>query len=445
MKRKLTKIALIFFGIMIVFTILSRVSYNFNTPKVMLGNQEDIEMGEIINGNGIVEAQEIVPVSAKEQKVVKKIHVLTGQLVKSGEVLYELDLEKLQEEIKEKEQELKTMELQIESARSMERSAEQSRILIQSQAASDYERAKQSADREIASAEAAWENAKNEYRKFQDNPSLYPDRIEEEFLQKVQDTKQAYESAVVAKDERLYQAQKAIDSANISEAKDTSVEQNELAIANIEEELLELKELQAAEGKVYSPVDGVVSAVNVQVGGVTSGTADILIADASSEMILKAQFSDKDKEYVTNGAEVELVSDVLMEKEKNIQGKLKVSAVRQNPEMPGMIEAVIRIPQNTLSIGSSVGVQVITNKKMYSSCIPLEALHQEEGEKYYVYTIGEKKTILGTEVVAKRVDVTIQYKGNQYAAVGGLSMGQKVIVFSTKQIQDGGRVKPQEQ
>ena len=56
------------------------------------------------------------------------------------------------------------------------------------------------------------------------------------------------------------------------------------------------------EGKILSPIEGVISAVNVQVGGVTSGTADILIGDISAGMVLKAQFSEEEKEYVQTGA-----------------------------------------------------------------------------------------------------------------------------------------------
>lgn len=82
---------------------------------------------------------------------------------------------------------------------------------------------------------------------------------------------------------------------------------------------------------------------------------------------------------------------------------------------------------------------------MYSGCIPLEALHQEEGNQYYVYTTDEKKTILGTEVIARRVDVTVEYKGDRYAAVKGLSVNQNIILSSSKQISDGGRIKPQKQ
>lgn len=103
----------------------------------------------------------------------------------------------------------------------------------------------------------------------------------------------------------------------------------------VEKQLSALKELQSAEGKVVSPMDRVVSAVNIQVGGMTSGTADILIADTSAEMMLKVQFSEENKEHVIVGANVKLISDVLMETEKNAVGKLKITAIQQNTETGG--------------------------------------------------------------------------------------------------------------
>lgn len=445
MKQKLVKTAIAFFGIMITFTVLSRVAYNISTPIVILGKAENMEMGSNIIGNGVVEAQEFVPVAVEGQKTIQKISVLEGQKVKAGDVLYELDLKKLEKEIEEKKKELKGLELQIESAKSAQMVAEQAKALTKSQAVEDYERAVQMADQEIATAETVWREAQEEYRQFQGNPSLYPDKTEQECLQKIEETRKAYESAVSAKDENLYQAQKAIDLADVPEAKDTSVEQAELTKASVEKQLSALKELQSAEGKVVSPMDGVVSAVNIQVGGMTSGTADILIADTSAEMMLKVQFSEENKEHVIVGANVKLISDVLMETEKNAVGKLKITAIQQNTETGAGVEASIRIPPNTLPIGTSVGVQIETSKKMYSGCIPLEALHQEEGNQYYVYTTDEKKTILGTEVIARRVDVTVEYKGDRYAAVKGLSVDQNILLSSSKQISDGGRIKPQKQ
>ena len=266
MKQKLVKTAIAFFGIMIAFTVLSRVAYNISTPIVILGKAENMEMGSNIIGNGVVEAQEFVPVAVEGQKTIQKISVLEGQKVKAGDVLYELDMKKLEKEIEEKKKELKGLELQIESAKSAQMVAEQAKALTKSQAVEDYERAVQMADQEIATAETVWREAQEEYRQFQGNPSLYPDKTEQECLQKIEETRKAYESAVSAKDENLYQAQKAIDLADVPEAKDTSVEQAELTKASVEKQLSALKELQSAEGKVVSPMDGVVSAVNIQVG-----------------------------------------------------------------------------------------------------------------------------------------------------------------------------------
>lgn len=375
MRKKLKKTAVIFFGVMIAFTILSRAAYNITTPKVVLGKPESMEMGPEIIGNGVVEAEEIVPVSTVEQKVVRKVHVLAGQKVKAGDVLYELDLEKLQEEIGEKERELKSLELQMESAKSMQSVARQTKEMMQSQAISDYERIEQTANQEIAKAEAEWNRVWEEYSQFQKNPELYPNRTEQEFLQKIEETEQAYESSITAKEESLYQAQKAIDSASLPEAKDTTTEQSELVKAGIERELTKLKELQMKEGKILSPIEGVISAVNVQVGGVTSGTADILIGDISAGMVLKAQFSEEEKEYVQTGASITVISDEMTENEKKAAGDLKIAAVQQNAEMGNVLEASIRILPNTLPVGTSVGVQVETSKKQYSECVPLEALH----------------------------------------------------------------------
>ena len=435
MKQKLIKVIVIFFGVMAAFTILSRAAYNISTPKVMLGKAEEMELGPDISRSGVVEAREIVPVSTEEQKIIKKVHVLAGQAVKIGDTLYELNLEKLGKEIEEKENELKGIELQIESAKSVQAVTKQSKQAAQSQAVADYERAAQIADREIAAAEADWTTAENEYRKFQNDPSLYPEKTEQELLQSLQEAKKSYEAAIAAKDESLYQAQKAIDSANLPEAKDTTVEQTELMKKNIEKQLSVLKELQTMEGKVTSPINGVVSAVNIQTGGMTTGTADVMIADASAD----------NKEYITNGTEVELVSDALMEKEIQAVGELEIMAVQENVENGNEIEASILIPKNTLSIGTAIEVKINTKKENYAQCVPLEALHQGEDEQYYVYAIDEKKTILGTESVAQRVNVNVKYKGERYVAVEGLGVEQKFIISSTKQIQEGGRVKPQKQ
>ena len=108
------------------------------------------------------------------------------------------------------------------------------------------------------------------------------------------------------------------------------------------------------------------------------------------------------------------------------------------------LEVSVLLEGSTVPIGTVFSMEIKTEKKSYSSCIPLSALREGEPGKYFVYMLGEKKSILGDEQVARKVDVNVLYKGNLYAAVEGIGDGN-VISSSTKELTNGGRVKPQEQ
>ena len=73
--------------------------------------------------------------------------------------------------------------------------------------------------------------------------------------------------------------------------------------------------------------------------------------------------------------------------------------------------------------------------------MPLTALHSD-GDKYYVYVINEKDTILGTETAVDKVQVEILDKNNEQAAIdGAFSWNQKFVLTSSKTLRDGDRVR----
>ena len=55
-------------------------------------------------------------------------------------------------------------------------------------------------------------------------------------------------------------------------------------------------------------------------------------------------------------------------------------------------------------------------------------------------------SVLGTEIRARRVDVTVLEKNESYAALaqGGLTSQQEVIISSNKAVDEGSRVRVQE-
>lgn len=357
MKQRLTKIAVLFFALMIVFTILSRAAYNLTTPRVVLGKVESMEIGPEISGSGVVEAKTEIPIIVTAQQLIKSVRVMAGQEVKEGDILFELDQEQLQKSVKLKEWELNSIRQQIESAQ---------------------------------------------------------------------------------------EAKKALDQVNLPQAEDYSAAQMEMEKETKEEELKQLKALADKEGKILSPTSGVVSEVNVKPGTMTSGMGDILVFSATEGLVLKARFSQDQKEYLVRGAKVSVSSQMFTESELEKLGELKINTVSQSVE--GMdVEVAIFLESDVIPIGTNLSLQIQTEKKSYHDCLPLSALHQEEEGKYFVYVLDEKETILGDEKIARKVDVEVEYQGALYVAVTNISEEQQVILTSTKEITDGGRIKPQEQ
>ena len=90
------------------------------------------------------------------------------------------------------------------------------------------------------------------------------------------------------------------------------------------------------------------------------------------------------------------------------------------------------------------GEIIISSKsKKYTTCVPLTALRQGAGDSYYVLVVTEKETVLGEELIAKKIDLNIEKRDGEYAAVteGALGKNDKIIVDSNKIINDGDRVR----
>ena len=98
--------------------------------------------------------------------------------------------------------------------------------------------------------------------------------------------------------------------------------------------------------------------------------------------------------------------------------------------------------EDSLWIGLSGVFSISKDAGPYSCCVPLSALYQENG-KVYVYVTDTENTVLGTVMVARKVEVTVQDKNQTTAALGegSLSTDQAVIVQADRELKDGSRVR----
>ena len=116
--------------------------------------------------------------------------------------------------------------------------------------------------------------------------------------------------------------------------------------------------------------------------------------------------------------------------------------ITENKEDNDIRDLSIIMPADSLSIGQSGDFSISKDSGPYSCCVPLSALYQENG-KVYVYVTDTENTVLGTVMVARKVEVTVQDKNQTTAALGegSLSTDQAVIVQADRELKDGSRVR----
>ena len=388
MKGKLVKITVLFFIVMILFTILSRVTYNMSMATVETTQPARETMGPVIETKATVEGKREVALNTKENQIIESILVTIGQAVEKDQVLYTLDLKELDKQIKEKSQELELNKVQLANAQNTLQSAIDSQQLQISQAKSDYDRAVAESDVAIQRAQEKLSLAKEKYDRYIQNPEQFPELSKEQLESDVTEKNFAYQEALKNKDDAVYAAQKTIDSAGLSVPNDNSgIVQMKMEKEKIETQLLELQNIKDQEGEVKAPVEGVVTAIDAQVGARTAGTGDIRLADASAGARIVANFPSEYESYIQRGQPVEVTDKKeTLPTKKNTQTKLIIGTVQVGENIitdssggaADGITAMIDVPAGVLEIGSFVGVKVSAPTQEYDSCIPISALNVAE-------------------------------------------------------------------
>lgn len=479
MRQRMMKAGVLLLGLMILFTIISRTAYNMSTAQVSTKKPEPQTFTPDVSARGTVTGREEIAVSAEESLRVKTVHVTEGQAVEAGQLLFEVDLQDLMEKMKEKQQELYSLDLQIQGAAESAAFSEKSRQLILSQAQEDYNRTAARENAAVDGAQAELRQAQEVYQNFIAGSSqagaaeLYsgssnsdqagvvqPDsnQTAEELLAAVQEKQAAFDQAVQTRDESLYQAQKALDSANLGEAKDYSVEQSRITRGQKEEEIARLQALMDVQGRVTAPSKGMVTEVGVKAGSTTSGGGDILLSDLSGGASLTVTFSEDMRKYIREGTQAVVTAENALPGQQAAAERVTIQTIADSnmsgsaaggmeagaaaTQQPGgSFRVTVHLSSELFSAGEPAVLKVEAQVSDYDSCVLAEALHLMSGDQYYVNVAEKRSTILGEEWVVRQVSVKLLEKNETYAAVEGISSGQEVITESSRTLEEGSRVK----
>lgn len=282
------------------------------------------------------------------------------------------------------------------------------------------------------------ENALSAYNEQQNNSSSasYDEQLKT-LYDDYKAKEEAYNEAVKQRQSTIQSANRTLEDAKAPENVDTATALTEND--DLEEKQLAVDELQKVmdvNGKITAPSDGLITKVNVTTGETTTEDTAIRISDQSAGYKFTATLDKASAKYLPKDDKVTLD----LGNGTTVEG-LTVQSIDVSAEDKNSYELTVSIPAKVKKLGSIATLKVEKASKKYDTCVPLGALHSD-GDKYYVYVINEKDTILGTETAVDKVQVDILDKNNEQAAIeGSFSWGQQFVLTSSKTLRNGDRVR----
>lgn len=408
LQKKAVKALVAFLILMIGCTMLSRAADSMTIPRVKIDKPKTKTIVDEITAKGVVSKNREEKISVVEGLKINYVNISEGSIIKVGDTLVELDTEELEKKVNEIKENI---------------SQEQKTL---TRATEDYNKA-------INAKKQAVQNALNEMntaKKALDNYSNLSDEekdpvIEESLYSDYQSKKSMYDAAVVESNDTVD-----LDRA-LQDTKDS------LKIDEYNKELAKLKPLLDAGGKIASEKEGIVTSVIAENGAVTTDTI-ALIADKNEGYKFIGQIIKENRTSIKQGQAVAVNLGTY-----GIIENLTIDSISKNQDNADTLNVAVVLPVGIGEIDDSGEIIVSSKSKKYGTCVPLSALRQGEGSDYYVLVVTEKETVLGEELTAQKVDVKVEKRDGEYAAVteGALGRNDKIIIDSNKAIKDGDRVR----
>lgn len=356
MAKQLNKKKVIIGVAAIVIVVLASF-YFWGGAKEAKGNYiaEIVQKGTVsntISANGIVEPVDTVSLSFKNSEVIKKLHVEVGDHVTTGQLLAEQDTANLQAQV-------------IQASASLQSAI--ANLEIQKNSARPEEVAQ--AEANVSAARASYELAKTN---FERNEQL----LQQGYISQAEFDQIKYEyNNAGANLKQTEESLKLLKAGSRQEEIDAAAAQVESSRAQ-----LQMAEKDLAESKIFSPMDGIVSAINGAEGqratannNNTSGGGFIDII--SETLQVKAQVNESDIGKLKVGQKAEFTVNSFPD--KIFTGQVSsISPQAYTESNVQLYDAVIQLDDNQtgLMAGMPANVNIIVERRENVLTVPKGAV-----------------------------------------------------------------------
>lgn len=445
-QKRWIRIAVVFFALMIVLTIFSRAASSAVKARVSVTKASRQKISHEIYLNGSVEAKNYFLQYVPAGLMVTGVQVSPGQQVEAGDVIFTVDVQKVQEKVKALETEL-------------DRADQKDRLSV-SRAEETYQDVKANAEEEKALAYQTYSKAVSEYQNYinthkkskdaetettdemqsvQKDDSIYDESAAKELENAIEAEKSAYEAVVREQEKQVKAASDAVqqtkEDLNLSQDTDT-----------LEEQLKALRSYVESGGVYRAERSGVLGQINVAAGTETTDGIAVMLADAAEAVRFAADLPEEFKGEITENSVITLRGQNAAGMEENYELSSAVVSTDSGSETDGSggYRLTADIPGDVYPVGTNLTVTVDNQSNTFDCCVPLSCLRQKGNNQYFIYVMEEQDSVFGTELGAKEVPVTVLDKNERYVAVEEVISGD-VIVSSDKDIADGSRVRLEEE
>ncbi|MEG1205936.1 MAG: hypothetical protein RSD74_05815 [Angelakisella sp.] len=438
-----------FMAVMLLCTLLSRAADSLTMPQVTVEKPTRSAITHTVRADGVLKAGKETMITVAAGILVDSIEAGEGQPVEAEDVIFTLNDKSLSKRIREENTALQKLRLEFSAQQLSGQLGEKKNQLAYQRASQDYSDAFDRSYKAYDDARTARGEALNAMRNYYAKHKEVIDRwngsipigassLEEQEIvahyRRLQSEYDAadtvYEAGRDSRRDAWKNAERQLEDAQLALDWDTDkqAEIMELLLAMQEEKTKELERLSQDGGAVRTPIDGVVTRVMVKVGSATDESAAAMVAQKEGGYRFVAEVTEDDMKYIDHGA----------------SGTV---AIRDGRPLKVTLDNIhdktitTLLPEGTGELGGRGVIEISQKSDNYNTCVPMSAL-RSDGSRKYVMVLRESETVLGTQLVAERVDVQVEDNNETRAAVSGALLdSDRVIVSSTKAVRAGDRVR----
>ena len=198
-----------------------------------------------------------------------------------------------------------------------------------------------------------------------------------------------------------------------------------------------LQEILDNGGRLLAPAPGTVVRTLERGDKTKEGEDAVILSSADRGFVFEGKLDKDSARRFSAGDKGEL--------HYNLDGSTQKADVEihsiSTPDESDQVLVTAVLPEGSYSSGMPAQLFLSRKSETYQNCLPLTALRSDSGGDH-VFVLRRQSSVLGTEWVIARVDITVKERDSQMMYVdGALTYSDQVVISSNKIISEGGRVR----